>query len=237
MIDVEAVAGNSMAMWSGTATEVSLDHAVFRADTPRTTRLILRRPATADVISDLLESVPATRATVLEDVFGAGRAEPADPAVRVHDMPIMVRPAGPPPAAGKPVRIVRVTDAGGLGVAERTVVEGFPVPAFLPWREGEALPERVLSVPGCSVWLAYREDQPAGAACTLDDGEAVGVYWVATSPEHRSAGIGRAVMTHVVGAHPDRPAVLTATRAGRPLYESMGFRAIATTTWYMRPAR
>lgn len=226
-----------MAMWAGTATEVSVDQAVFRAETPRTARLILRAPATADVISGLLDSVPTTKATTLEDAFGDGRGGPPDTTVRVLRMPVMARPAGPAAASGASVRIVRVADPGELAVAERTIVEGFPVPAFLPWRKGEALPERVLTVPGCSVWLAYREGLPAAAACTLDDGGVAGVYWLATSPEHRSAGLGRAVMGHVVGAHAGRASALIATEAGRPLYESMGFRTVATTTWYMRPAR
>ncbi|MFF5077955.1 GNAT family N-acetyltransferase [Actinoplanes sp. NPDC000266] len=228
------IVDNAVAWWTGTGAEVSADRSVFRAEKPRVTRLILRAPASADVISGLVASAPSTKTVVLEDVFGADRAEPADAAVRLADMPVMLRPAGPASAPRNPARIVRVSDPSELAVAERTIVEGFPVPALQPWRRGEALPARVLDVPGCSVWLAYVKDRPAAAACTFDDGEVVGVYWLATSPGHRSAGLGRAVMTHAVNAHAERPLVLTATEAGRPLYESMGFRTVTTTTWYMR---
>jgi len=105
------------------------------------------------------------------------------------------------------------------------------VSALRPWRKGEGLPARVLNIPGCSVWLAQLRDRPAAAGCTFDEGGIVGVYWLATLPEYRSSGLGRAVMANALNAHPDQPFMLTATDAGRPLYESMNFRAVVTTTW------
>ncbi|MEV4538922.1 GNAT family N-acetyltransferase [Asanoa sp. NPDC049518] len=236
MADVDALVNNAVAMWAGAALNVSVDPRVFRVETPRMTRLILRAPASAGVVTELLESVPPTKAAVLEDAFGAGRAEPPDPTVRVLDMPVMVRPPGTVRVSGEPAQVARVTTPDDLALAERTIVEGFPVSALRPWRKGEALPARVLNIPGCSVWLAHLRDQPAAAGCTFDDGAVVGVYWLATLPEYRFAGLGRAVMTKAINTRPDRPFVLTATDAGRPLYESMNFRAVTTTTWYMRPA-
>ena len=103
--------------------------------------------------------------------------------------------------------------------------------ALRPSRKGEGLPARVLNIPGCSVWLAQLRDRPAAAGCTFDEGGIVGVYWLATLPEYRSSGLGRAVMANALNAHPDQPFMLTATDAGRPLYESMNFRAVVTTTW------
>ena len=200
------------------------------------TRLILRAPASAAVIAELLESTPTAKATVLEDAFGADRAEQLDPSVRVLDMPVMLRPAGPVPAYGEHAQAARVLNADDLVAAERTIVEGFPVSALQPWRNGDALPARVLATSGCSVWLARLRDRPAAAGCTFDDGGVVGVYWLATLPEYRSAGLGRAVMTTAINAHPDRPFMLTATDAGRPLYESLNFQTVARTTWYMRRA-
>ncbi|MEV0899972.1 GNAT family N-acetyltransferase [Actinoplanes sp. NPDC049802] len=152
-------------------------------------------------------------------------------------MPVMLRPAGAVQDCGAAVHVARVSDPDELATAERTIVEGFPVSALRPWRKGEGLPARVLNVPGHFVWLARLRGRPAAAGCTFDDGGVVGVYWLATLPGHRSAGLGRAIMTKALAAHPGRPFMLTATEAGRPLYESMSFRAVATTTWYMRPAR
>lgn len=234
--DVDALINNAAAMWTGTAVDIAVDPTFFRVETPRMTRLMLRAPASAAVITELLDSVPSAKATVLEDPFGDDRAEPPHPAVRVFGMPVMLRPAGIAPASGSPAQVARVSNLDELAAAERTIVEAFPVSALRPWRKGDGLPARVLAFPGCSIWLAHLRGQPAAAGCTFDDGGVVGVYWLATLPEYRSAGLGRAIMTKAINAHPDRPFMLTATDAGRPLYESMNFRTVATTTWYMRPA-
>ncbi|GIF08336.1 N-acetyltransferase [Actinoplanes siamensis] len=45
-------------------------------------------------------------------------------------------------------------------------------------------------------------------------------------------GLARALLNSAFAAHPGRGCTLVATEAGRPLYESLGFRAVATTTWY-----
>jgi GNAT superfamily N-acetyltransferase len=132
------------------------------------------------------------------------------------------------------VKLTAVTDARGLAVAERIIVDGFPQPHAQPWVEGRTLPPRVLELPGWQVWLARREGVPAAAGYTFDDGAAVGVYWLATLSGHRSAGLGRAVLTAMLAAHPDRTATLVATDSGVPLYTSMGFTPVATATWYIR---
>ncbi|GAB3981697.1 GNAT family N-acetyltransferase [Plantactinospora veratri] len=238
MIGPDAYVENAAAMWGAVALDTRRDQDCFRADLPRATRLILRAPMSTEGVSRLLGSAPLAKNAVLEDIFGGGDAEPVDPAVRILRMPVMVRPAGTVATAGTAsdgdVRIVRVSDPEELAVAERIMVEGFPLPAFLPWRSGEALPAGVLAVPGWSVRLAYRRGEPAAATYTYDDGRVVGLYWLVTSPAHRSAGLGRTLLTQAIEAHPDRPFTLVATEAGRPLYESLGFRTVATTGWYLR---
>ena len=52
------------------------------------------------------------------------------------------------------------------------------------------------------------------------------MYWLAALPEHRSAGLGRAVMCAALAACPGRPAVLVATAAAESLYSSLGFAAV-----------
>ncbi|MBE1489440.1 GNAT family N-acetyltransferase [Plantactinospora soyae] len=239
MIGPDAYVENAAAMWTAVAVDAHRDQTCFRAELPRMTRLILRAPMPADGVSRLLETASPDKSAVVEDVFGAGPPESSVPIARVLRMPVMVRPASTvPTVADRDVRIVRVAEPDELAVAERTMVEGFPLPALLPWRRGEALPVGVLGVPGWSVWLAYRHGEAAAAAYTYDDGRVVGLYWLATSPEHRSAGLGRALLTRAVRARPDRPFTLVSTDAGRPLYESLGFRTVATTVWHLRsPAR
>ncbi|WP_042400497.1 GNAT family N-acetyltransferase, partial [Streptacidiphilus carbonis] len=98
-----------------------------------------------------------------------------------------------------------------LADAERMVVEGFPVAARLPWRRGETFPPGWDVLAGRRTWLARLRDEPVGACVSWDDGRSVGVYWVAVLHGHRSRGIARTMMETVLRAHPDRPAVLSAT--------------------------
>jgi GNAT superfamily N-acetyltransferase len=149
----------------------------------------------------------------------------------------MLRAAGPPAPQrnGAGARVVPVAGRDELARAERVIVDGFPRPALQPFLPGRMLPVEVLAVPGWQAWLAYHGGEPAAACCTYDDGATLGVYWLATLPEHRSLGLGRAVMAAALGACPGRPAVLVATPAGEPLYSSLGFAAVAEATWYRFP--
>ena len=221
---------NAARMWTALVPGARVTDGLLRAERPQGVRLIPMGPAD---VSAALRAESPTRAVVLEDVFSA--TEPVPPDTRALRMPVMSRRPAPLRAAVAPgVRVAEARDADELATAERTMVDGFPLRAYQPYVRGRALPPRLLDQPGWRVWLAYRHARPAAAAYTYDDGTAVGVYWLATLPEHRSAGLGRAVMTTAVAAYPSRAFTLVATEAGRPLYESLGFRAVATATWHLR---
>jgi GNAT superfamily N-acetyltransferase len=51
---------------------------------------------------------------------------------------------------------------------------------------------------------------------------------IIVSPAHQGKGIGRQLMRRVLDHLGDRCTLLNATRAGQPLYESLGFQAIGT---------
>ncbi|WP_395296116.1 GNAT family N-acetyltransferase [Kitasatospora hibisci] len=134
---------------------------------------------------------------------------------------------------GWSLTVDEVLGADGFAEVERAVVEGFPIEARQPWTRGGMLPEALLDEPGLRAWLGRIDGAPAGACLTYDDGRATGVYWVATLPEHRSRGVGRAVLeTALAGAHPDRPATLVATVLGEPLYRKLGFTEQGRTHWW-----
>lgn len=230
---ISAYLENTARMWTTLVPDARVTDDCLRAEHPGGVRLIPLRPADPAAI---LRAEPPDRAVVLEDVFAA--AGPATPDTRALRMPVMVRRPAPLRAALAPgVRVTEVRDAEELATAERTIVDGFPMRAYQPYERARALPPRLLDRPGWRVWLAYRHARPAAAAYTYDDGTAVGVYWLATLPEHRSAGLGRALMSTALAAHPARASTLVATDAGRPLYESLGFRAVATATWHFRDPR
>lgn len=74
------------------------------------------------------------------------------------------------------------------------------------------------------------------AAVMMVDGHRY-VALVATDPEHQRRGHAEAAMRGALEAsaarHGDRPTVLHATEAGRPIYERMGYRPIASHTVFM----
>jgi len=228
----------SRAPWSRVRPGVLPGASVIEVPAQSATRVILRRPFAADSgpIGALMAQAGERGRVVVEDSFGT-LARPAGDDITVDRMPVMVRRARGigPPAAGPDVRVVPAADAGTLAQAERVIVDGFPQRALQPYRPGRSLPPLVLTVPGWQTWLAYRGGEPAAACCTYDDGAALGVYWLATLPEHRSHGLGRAVMAAALAACPGRPAALTATAAGAPLYSALGFRAVSEAAWYRKP--
>ena len=71
---------------------------------------------------------------------------------------------------------------------------------------------------------------PMSAVTVTRAGSTAGIWCMATPPEHQSKGMGRALLTRVIerfrGQGVER-FYLTATAAGRPLYESIGFETLA----------
>ena len=228
----------SRAPWSRVLPGMLPGASVVEVPAQAATRVILRRPFAADPgpVGALMARAGERGRVVVEDSFGALARPPGDD-IAVDRMPVMVRPAGGigAAAAGPDVRVVPAADASTLAQAERVIVDGFPQRALQPYRPGCSLPPLVLTAPGWRTWLAYRGGEPVAACCTYDDGAALGVYWLATLPEHRSHGLGRVVMAAALAACPGRPAALTATAAGEPLYASLGFRAVSEAAWYRKP--
>jgi len=95
------------------------------------------------------------------------------------------------------------------------------------------LPLALLQMPHISVFVADHLGVPAGACLTVKDANGVGgVYWVAVLPEHRRAGVGRALTLAAMRDLAGLPMVLTATLQGAPLYRKLGFRAVLESTWW-----
>lgn len=229
-------ADNASAMWTSLVPAVQASAGFVRIESPTSTRVIVREPMPTSAIAELLDATPTVRRTIVEDAFGASPPQLGG-AVQALRMPVMTRSATAVPVVVPPnVRVVAVAEADELAEAERVVVDGFPLPIYQPWTRGQALPPRVLGLPGWRVWLAYRDGRPAAAGYTYDDGVAVGVYWLATLPEHRLGGLARAIMTVSMAAHSNRIFTLVATDAGLALYQSLGFATVAMSAWYVRSA-
>lgn len=206
------------------------------------TRVILRGPVTGEVqrasLNRLVEG--ATVPVVVEDPFGTVDLR----AQRLVPRSLSVMGAGPftdhaiPPDAlptEQPgINVHRVDgDERRLLEADRIVVEGFPLTSFQPYLPGRMLPLALLQMPHISVFVADHLGVPSGTCLTVKDRHGVGgVYWVAVMPDHRSTGIGRALMLAAMRELAGQPMVLCATPQGAPLYRKLGFEtALSTTYW------
>lgn len=152
--------------------------------------------------------------------------------------PLMLRlPGGepnPPPPAGVDVREVR--DADELAVAERVLVEGYPLPGLDPFTPGDLLHPSLLR-PDTRMWLARVDGEPAAMAAAHHHAGMTIVEFVATLPVARGRGAATAVARAATLADPALSAVLLASDDGRPVYERMGYLAVERWTAWLRPPR
>ncbi|WP_433206516.1 GNAT family N-acetyltransferase [Dactylosporangium sp. CS-047395] len=166
---------------------------------------------------------------LIEDAFGA--VDLTAEGATMRQLPIMIRYPDEPVAEPRiPVR--RVTDARDLGTAERLVVEDFSLERFQPYEPGVVFPAALLDT--LEFYLAEIDGEPVGACVAVPEEHVVGVYWVTTGTAHRSRGVGRSLMYALLRRFDDRPMTLTASKLGRPLYESLGFAHITQATWWTR---
>ena len=168
---------------------------------------------------------------MVEDPFG--QLDLARQGLSGRPLPVMIleRPPDRWPAVPG-VEVCRAGDSGTLAAAEEVIATGFPMRVFLPYRCGAMLPPGLLGSNRISVFLALRGGEAAGGCIALSaDGDG-GIYSLATMPEHRSRGVGRALMHAALRHLGSVPVTLVATRDGVPLYQSLGFRTIGHSTWW-----
>jgi ribosomal protein S18 acetylase RimI-like enzyme len=137
-------------------------------------------------------------------------------------------------ATADELRIERAVEATDLVRALDVAAAGFEAPAeVLAALYGEA----VSALPGLSIYLGFDGDEPISTAVGYVEGDAVGVFNVATPPAYRRRGFGAALTAHAardgfaVGA---RFAWLQSSLAGESVYRRMGFRQVETYNVFTR---
>jgi GNAT superfamily N-acetyltransferase len=100
----------------------------------------------------------------------------------------------------------------------------------------EVFDERVAERKVFRCWVGYREGVPVATAASVLSEGALGVYNVATAPEHRKHGYGEAITRFAIdsalregGA---RRLVLQSTSQGHRLYDRMGFYPVTRVLVY-----
>lgn len=229
-------ARNSAAFWA--ATGRSRGHEVIRrraflavaGDERAGLRILIQEPAlAAGELAEITALAGQAAGPVdVEDPFSATDLHHLN--MRSWQMPVMLRQPGP--VAKPAMDVVRVSGEEELYAAERAVIAGFELTRFEPYRAGEMFPVALLEQPGVDVFVAYLDGEVAGACVTVVDDGLGSHYWVGTPPAFRSRGVARAVMLGSLAGLVDLPVTLTASKMGRPLYESLGFATGAPSTWW-----
>lgn len=154
--------------------------------------------------------------------------------VLIGHPPVMVRFSGGDAPATKPgVTVREVVDEDDLAVAERILVEGYPMPDLEPLARGDLLGPRILGGP-TRVWLAWYDEAPVAVAAAHSAAGMTLVEYVATVSQARGVGAGSAVTWAATLSRPEHPAVLIASDDGRPVYERMGYVAIERWSAWLR---
>ena len=125
-------------------------------------------------------------------------------------------------------------DAELLDMALDVTARGFGAPRTF----FEPLFASGMQAEGLDLWLAFVDGVAVSTATGLVRGDNVGIFDVATPPEHRRKGYG-AVVTAAAVAHGFDAgaslAYLQASDMGFPVYEALGFRTVSTYVVQTRP--
>lgn len=203
-----------------------------------TNPVVLMRPLTepGEVLAEVEDLFPRRVPYLLVSAWPTPDLRPHGLGLVGHP-PLMARLPAPGPAAPPPgIDVREVRDADALAVAERVLVEGYPVPGLDPLTPGDLLDPSLLQ-PTTRVWVAWSDGEPAAVAAAHQHAGVTIVEYVATLPAARGRGAGAAVTWAATLSDPERPAVLMASDDGRPVYERLGYVAVERWTVWLRPER
>lgn len=151
--------------------------------------------------------------------------------------PVYARAPSAAPAAQVPseLEVSEVVNRADLEEFERASGEGFESPTAgepLQWHA-----EASLGHPDMRYYIGRVGGRAVSVSIGCVSDGIIGVYGVATAPDHRLRGYGTA-MTHLaLSAAPHLTAVLEPSPEGASMYRRVGFGEIGQTTHWRRTAR
>jgi ribosomal protein S18 acetylase RimI-like enzyme len=172
------------------------------------------------VLAATADEIARGRVPAIVMVAGGARDEvdQLDGWACLGEMPFMARAAGAPPAPG-----ARRLAGGEIDGARELMAEVFDLHDRLALL---ALPPDTADKPGQSVWGALDEDG-ALTACvvTVQTGEFVAIWSLATAPERRRQGHAtRAMRAALAGT--GRPSLLYTPVTAEPFYRALGYEGL-----------
>jgi GNAT superfamily N-acetyltransferase len=141
--------------------------------------------------------------------------------------PLMVLRAATPVRPSRPIRVTRALGPELVEIAGDLAAAAFDLPRDVVARSIDVV---VTETSGVETWIGWSDDDPMSAVSVTPAGTTAAISLMATPPEHQGQGMGRALLTQVISDYRRRGIErfhLSASEAGRPLYESLGFETIA----------
>ena len=183
-----------------------MEEGVARADAREVELLALMAPSVADALAPAAERLGLAAA-------GA--------------VPLMVQRASAEARLGRTCRIEEVRDAGMAEIASDLIAAAFSLPRDVV---GRTLDSQISPTSTASIYVAFAGDEPMSSVTVTRTGDTVGIWTMATPPEHQGKGMGRALLSRIIERMRHEGVgrfFLYATQAGFPLYSSLGFVTLA----------
>lgn len=153
----------------------------------------------------------------------------------VGTSPLMVLRPDVPVQPGRPTKIVRALGPELVGVAGDLIAAAFDEPRDVIAR---CIESGITATGGVETYVAWGESEPMCTVSVIPTGDTAAITLMATPPEHQGKGMGRALLSQVIGDYRHRGVQrfhLGATEAGRPLYTSLGFELVADLAVWILP--
>jgi GNAT superfamily N-acetyltransferase len=131
-------------------------------------------------------------------------------------------------------QVEQVKNEHDLITSNRIIASAFELPFSAVNR---AYGVRMLDLPGVSVFFAKNNGIPISSVITAQIGTSIGIWAMATDPEHIRQGAGNALLSYVINYHYSRGATifyLSASSAGKRLYENIGFRKVSNISFWIK---
>ena len=154
----------------------------------------------------------------------------------VGTAPLMVLGPETPVAPGGAFRVERALDPDQAAVAGDLIAAAFDEPRDIVARYLES---GMTPTSGVETWIARDGDFPLGTVSVTPTGDAAGITLMATPPALQGRGVGRDLLSQVIGAYRRRGVTrfhLGSSDAGRRLYDRLGFRLVADLPVWARAA-
>lgn len=130
-------------------------------------------------------------------------------------------------------QVEAVGDQYGIDAFTDLMARGFELPLDT-WRR--LVTPKALQDPAITHVLAFLEGKPISGGTAIVTGANIGIWNMATPPEHQRKGAGSAVLNELLRIHAlkgQRSFYLIASEAGKHLYDQVGFRTVDEATLWL----